>query len=637
MKKKLLLTVIIVVAILCMFAVSVGAVTLAKDSTVTLNGEYKKNGASVTNPVVNLYDNDGDALIWYLDTGKNLVSDKAANLVNVDSEGIISFKTQSIFYNSTTREGVVVVNLRDNVKVSGTDINFDGQIEHFDPTKAESGKDNFNHGFQFGGYSFSVSKSNLQYFYFPITAKTIGARMFQRTSVIVADILPGTPISKIGAMGFYGAENLKEIFIPNDITTLYVSQDGGVFQECRALEKVIFEEKSTLVNAGYATFKDCNSLTELYLPNSVKTLGREFVRNAKKLETFSFGASFEYFTMFGTDADSAHMWVFYSCGSLKNVYMPATFALISDEYAYDDLVNQFIMNNETKVYIGDDRLDTFDRIFDNAGSFTFFFTGTEEDIGKIKDRLAYTVNNGSLTSALSNPNKIYSYDEYIAAGSPSGSCAVYGYNVCDAFYNSTHDIQTKGENKCCGICSNCGKKEMLENPEHTYTYVFNDNGVISLLAQITVKQVCSFCQDEIVEDSIPAIFENYGSSSSMTGVGVHQKTKVNEKALADYAKLTGNENVYNYGIFAGVAVDRDGTEYDGDLVAVNGTAVSAKNSEKSVVASFANTDYTILTIKITGVTAGDQIYFGTFATVGNNVTYVTGNTEGNKAEAQTIA
>jgi hypothetical protein len=214
---------------------------------------------------------------------------------------------------------------------------------------------------------------------------------------------------------------------------------------------------------------------------------------------------------------------------------------------------------------------------------------------------------------------------------------VYGYNRCDAFYGSEHNPQTQEGNNCCGVCSRCKEISLLENPEHTYTYVFNDNGVISLLAQITVKQVCSFCQDEIVEDSIPAIFENYGSSSSMTGVGVHQKTKVNEKALADYAKLTGNENVYNYGIFAGVAVDRDGTVYDGDLVSVNGTAVSATNPEKSVVASFANTDYTILTIKITGVTAGDQIYFGTFATVGNNVTYVTGNTEGNKAEAQTVA
>ena len=619
MKKKLFLTVVIIVAILCMFAVSVGAVALTKDSTVTLNGTYTKDGASVTNPVVNLYDNDGDALIWYLDNDENLVSDKAANLVNVDSEGVISFKTQSIFYNSTTREGVVVVNLRDNVKVSGTDINFDGQIKHFDPTKAESGKDDFNHGFQFGGYSFSVSKSNLQYFYFPTTVKTIGARMFQRTSVIVADILPGTPISKIGAMGFYGAENLKEIFIPNDITTLYVSQDGGVFQECNSLERVIFEENSTLENAGYSTFKACSSLKELRLPDSVKTFGREFLRGASSLVTFSFGASFEYFTMYGTDPDSAHMWVFYSCGSLKNVYMPASFALVSDQYKFDSYVAK------------DDRLDTFDRVFNNAGSFTLFFTGTKEEIETLKTRIAYTEENQSLVSALNN---ISSYDEYVTAGSPTGSRAVYGYNVCDAFYNSVHDIKVEGENKCCGVCANCGLTEMLENPTHTYEWIFNGGKDISYTVAFKAENKCKFCatanqDEEIVE--IGAILYSNGISIDETDyTGIYEQIKVDKTALEEYSKIS--EKAFDYGIFALVAGEAQTSApiTKGE----NGKGVAV--DQNTVFASFTGTEYTYLRIKITGIPNGSSIFCGAYLVIGDDIVYVSNKQEGKEVNKYTM-
>lgn len=200
MKKKLLLTVVIIVAILCMFAASVSATTINKDTTVTLDGSFTDvNGNAIT--TVNLYDNDGDALIWYLNTDGKLVSAKIASLVTVDSEGVISFTDKTIFKSSNTAKSVVAVNLRDNVKVSGTDINWDGQIKHFDGSKGtNSGIDMDETGFQFGTYG--GSGYTIQYFYFPTTTETIVKRMFQGTPVKVADIEPGTPISTIGVLVF---------------------------------------------------------------------------------------------------------------------------------------------------------------------------------------------------------------------------------------------------------------------------------------------------------------------------------------------------------------------------------------------------------------------------------------------------
>ena len=617
MKKRLFLTVLVVAALLCIFAVSISATTINKDTKVTLSGDFTIGEETVTNPQVNLYDSDGDALIWYLDVDKKLVSDKIANVVSVSEDGIISFKSQTQFYKSSTRNGVVVVNLRDNVKVSGTDIDFDGQIKHFDPSKAQNAQDNFSHGFQFGGYSFSTSDSYLQYFYFPITAESIGPRMFQKTSIIVADILPGTPISKVGAMAFYYAINLKEIFIPNDIETLYISQDGGLFEGCNSLESVVFEENSRLENAGYGTFWNCYSLKELYLPNSVKTIGRHFVRGASNLEVFSFGASFEYFTMFGNEPDSSHMWVFYGCNKLKRVYMPATFALLDDEYAFNDYVAK------------DDRLDTFDRAFSNAGSFTLYFTGTKEEIETLKTRISYTEENQSLANAL---NKVYSYDEYVAAGSPEGSMCVYGLNTCETFYGGKHNLTVAEGNTCSGVCDRegCGLFELVENPIHTNEWIFNGGKAISYTTAFTAEHICKFCQT--VEDSqtIGVILYSDGISyDEKDYTGVYEQIKVNKIALETYATLSGQE--FDYGIFALAA-----GEAETSAPIAKGQDGKATADDKTVYASFTGTEYTYLRIKITGLSNGSSIFCGAYLIIGDNVIYVSNKQEGTEVAKYTM-
>ncbi|MBQ3590240.1 MAG: hypothetical protein II980_07330, partial [Clostridia bacterium] len=217
MKKKLILFLLVLIATMCLFVVSASATEIGLDTTVTLDGSFTDaNGSTVT--AVNLYDADGDALIWYLNTDGKLVSAKIASVVTVNSEGVISFTDQSIFLNSTPRKSVVVVNLRDNVKVSGTDINWDGQIKHFDDSKGTDSDTNIaSTGFQFGTYS--DSGFTIQYFYFPTSTESIVKRMFQGTPVKVVDIEPGTPISTMGVLIFYGASKLESIYIPNDIET----------------------------------------------------------------------------------------------------------------------------------------------------------------------------------------------------------------------------------------------------------------------------------------------------------------------------------------------------------------------------------------------------------------------------------
>ena len=510
--KKLLLAILTVAVLSCLFAICISATTINSETVITLYGDLKDtNGSTVTE--VKLYDSEGDALIWYLNVEGKLVSDKIANLISVDENGVISFTDQKIFYGSHSAKACIAVNLRDNVKVSGTDINFDGQIKHFDASKGEDTDTGFAPtGFQFGTYSFSGS--TIQYFYFPKSAESTVKRMFQGTPVRVVDIDAGTPIKKLGLLTFYGASKLTEIFIPNDIEVITSLPDQGMFQNCTSLSRVEFEQNSTLWDAGHCTFYYCSSLKELYLPNSVKTVGHQFAR-ASGLEVVSLGASFEYFTMKydGKDPDQNHMWVFWGCSKLKTVYMPASFALISDTYNYDDLT------------ANDERLDTFDRIFNESGSFTLCFTGTEEEIYKLKARAACTTENNSLINSLKT---IYSYEEYIEAGSPSGSLAVYGFNPCDTFYNGEH--------------------------KSTSNYVFT-----SFVQDCYIVDTCLVCNKEEIKKVLSPMFTFLGYSSN--GEDMCVGYLINQQSIKEYEE--NNEKVkisYGFAVAAGNSnpIDKNG-------------------------------------------------------------------------------
>ena len=543
MKKKIFLMLIIVAILTCVLAASASATTINKDTTVTLDGSFTDaNGNTVTE--VNLYDADGDALIWYLNADSKLVSAKIASVVTVNSEGVISFTDKTIFYENNTAKSVIVVNLRDNVKVSGTDINWDGQIKHFDSSKGEDSDTGFaSTGFQFGNYN--GSGYTIQYFYFPTSTETTVKRMFQSTPIKVADFEPGTSLKKLGLVTFYQAKKLQSIYIPNDLEVISSVSEAGMFQHCSSLSSVTFEENSRLWDAGHNTFYGCSSLKELYLPNSVITIGSEFARGSG-IETFSFGANFQYITRRDSskDPDNSHIWVFYSA-RLKTVYMPASFAILNDEYKFDDYTSN------------DERLDTFDRIFNNAGSFTLIFTGTKEEIETLKTRMSYTQENQSLMSSL---NKIYSYEEYIAAGSPSGSCTVYGYSQCDAFYNGIHENKT------------------------TIEYEAFDKEGEKIVG-------CTKCNHN-EKTAVPALFICLGYSTPEDGrEGLAIGFTVNNEALNEYKAATGK--ALNYGVFA-ILKDRLG---DNDVFAQDGTAI-----EGSINADITSYEFAAFELRIVGFT-----------------------------------
>ena len=523
----------------CLFALSVGATAIDQNSTFTLQGNFVDvNGNSVSQ--VNLYDSDGDALIWYLNTDGKLVSDKAANLISVSEAGVASFSNQAAFYQKSARAGVVVVNLRSNVKNS--QVNYDGEIKHFgnEGDNDIANRDtNCTTGFQFGGYN--VKNAQIQGFYFPMSAESILRRMFQNTPVRIADIEPGTPISDVGINAFYGAKNLTSILIPNDIVSFKCKDGEGAFTNCTSLATVVFEENSILRDGGMATFYNCSSLTSLILPNSVETVGRHFLRGCSSLVEFSFGANFKYITV-DVNIDRGNVWIFYSCSSLKRVYMPATLQINNPSYEWD-------------------------KIFSNAGNCTYFITGDKDQAEAIAETLKAAGDNDSFTSAYNSGNKLYSYSDYIAKGGANkiSNCVVYNYSPCDAFYNSSHSYQ---------------------NEAITYTS-YAKNGVKHL----------SGCTNEgcIKEERIdaPALFTCLGYSVPNDGgdeivVGY----EINLDAMAEYKSyLSKMEKTLTLGVFAGLKA----------TLLENDVFTDGKTTEGVITAEVSSDDYVSFELRMTGV------------------------------------
>ena len=529
MKKKVILSMLIAVVMMCIFAITISATTIYKDTTVTLNGSFTVGNESVTNPTVNLYDEDGYALVWYLDTDNKLVSDRAVNLITV-TDNKAKFNDVSKFYGGSQQKGVIVVNLRDDFVSDGL-----STIEKFDSN------------FQFGYYGANRNVP-IQYFYFPKTATEIIDRMFQNTQLMIADIEPGTPISYMGVHAVTQS-NLKEFFVPNDITAFVEKDDIGVFQDTK-LEKITFEEGSQITVIPYRCFYMCNNLKELVLPNTVEEIHERalqltlFDSNAK-LEKLVLGANFKGF--YGITGDN-----FYVRGAANvKVYLPATFTA--------DNVD----------------VNTAHQYFTLCPNATFYYCGTEEQWDALIAKISLGKN-----GATGNDS-----GENIITAKANGK-VVFNYNPCDAFYNGVHSISQI--NPCVAECSICKEKTVSHISDYESLVVEYEKGFMAN-GKKTVACTNEGCSHNVTEE-MSALFTCQGYSAPEDGSGaVVIKFTVHADAVLEYEGLTGK--TVKYGLFA-ASKNALGT---GDILDENGNSING-----SIKADVSDTEYVVLSLKMVG-------------------------------------
>ena len=551
MKKKIIVSMLVVLALMCFMAISISATTISKDSTVTLNGSFTIGEESVTNPVVNLYDTDGYALVWYLNTDNKLVSDRAVNLITV-TDNKAKFNDVSKFYGGTQQKGVVVVNLRDNFVSEGL-----------------TGIKTFDTNFQFGYYG-ANRKPPIQYFYFPVTATEIIDRMFQNTQLIIADIEPGTPISRMGVHAV-AQSNLKEFFVPNDITAFIEQDDLGIFQDTK-LEKITFEEGSQIKIIPYRCFYMCNNLKELILPNSVEEIHYRafqltlFDSNAK-LEKLVLGANFKGFK--GTTGDN-----FYIRGAKSlNVYLPASF-------------------NADNVDV-----NTAHQYFTLCPNATFYYCGTEAEWDRLIAKISLGKNGAVGTDS----------GENIITAKASGK-VVFNYNACDAFYNGVHQEEVEDNNPCwLTDCKNCEKGSLYVGNESTHNYKYK----ASYTNYFANGDKLAICQNancecgkeyEVVDTVAPIISRIKGYATSDDGKEITFGYDIDTDALAYYNELA--DTALELGFVVAVNAYLDGAPLAND-------GTEATLAKGKVVKTVTNAVYSSVDFRLTGkwdnnVTIGDE-------------------------------
>ena len=554
MKRKLILSVLVATVVMCLFAITISATAIDTDTTVTLEGSFMVAEVSVTNPVVNLYDEDGYALVWYLNTDNMLVSDRAVNLITV-TDNKAKFNDVSKFYGGSQQKGVIVVNLRDDFVSDGL-----STIEKFDSN------------FQFGYYGANRNVP-IQYFYFPKTATEIIDRMFQNTQLIIADIELGTPISYMGIHAV-AQTNLKEFFVPNDITAFVEKDDLGVFQDTK-LEKITFEEGSQIKVIPYRCFYYCSNLKELVLPNSVEEVHYRAFQltlwdSNAKLEKLVLGANFKGF--YGTTGDN-----FYVRGANNvKVYLPATF-------------------NADNVDVSKAH-----QTFTLCPNATFYYCGTEEAWDALIAKISLAKNGATGTDS----------GENIITAKANGK-VVFNYNPCDAFYNGEHTKDQEKSNACVEICARCGKLTINHSQDAEVSTSISYESFLANGERITkcLSEGCSLNTNPTVESTAP-LFTCLGYSAPENGDdGISIRYTVNSSAIEEYKKLSGA--TLSYGLFATTKqsigssdiFDKDGNTVNGAIaldVTESGFAfISLKmvgfDTEESKAVEFAIGAYTVTT------------------------------------------
>lgn len=285
MKRKILFIIAMAVIFTCIFAISVSAKAIYKDTDGNVllelefytaddnmvkseyTSKYVVKSYTEYNGGLALYDKDNNPLTWYLVSSDNYSSGNVTHTV-------ASFKTIGEPDDAPIRGQLsggkysyVGINSRRIVSVCFPD---------------DAGISNFN--FSYGGYN-SHNQDNLLFFYGPNTITAINEDFFQETPVIIAELDEEAPIAKFGKKICHEARNLRTFTVPSTVKSFCgdSQNQGATFFNCISLTDVVFGENSVLEKVGNSEFLNCFKLANITLPQSLTYIGGAVFGNCNSL------------------------------------------------------------------------------------------------------------------------------------------------------------------------------------------------------------------------------------------------------------------------------------------------------------------------------------------------------------------
>lgn len=338
--------------------------------------------------------------------------------------------------------------------------------------------------------------------------------------------------------GSLGMQNVKYVRVASHFESIS-------FRNMRSLVEIEYAPGTNIKSIPNMAFVDCHSLEVVRMPNTATSMGSEIV------------------CFWSTSSSSA---------ALKEIYLGANMTTLGTK----NPLNTANVNG-LKIYVPetlDGATYTFSTHFPSKSML--IFTGTKEQAEAF------------------GAQKVISYEEYVASGlAHEAGTIVYGYSVCDAFYDSQHE-RREGDNNPCVIeyCQICNHENIYVGNSSTHKEV--TTVVYESYDKVGSKIVCCTNKGCIhsISTEVPALFKCVGYSAPESGtVAIAVGYLVDDAAIEEFEKITGN--TLKYGVFV-VLKDKLGTNdvFGADGIAANGV----------IYGDISGNTFEMFELKITGFT-----------------------------------
>ena len=493
----------------------------------------------------------------------------------------------------------------------------------------------------------------------PAGIESIPSRAVQGTK-IKSVTFPST-LKTLGSRAFQGCTNITSVKLPASVTVL----NNHVFASCSSLTSIDMSACTGLTEIGEYCF-EATAITSFDFTPFAKTLetlkdgilnkctnlttvtGFELADELESVPANTFGrcplsaisfpkniTSIGYYAYFGHKSMQTEIRIPNGVTSIGDhafvrdsgatavsgvkIYLPALLTTVPDNYNFEYW-------DFAEMYIPSGFVNVPQGFVNgtNETGTVYYYDG---DLNGLNI-------NATHNAALLNAEWVH-VDDFKGASSDK-NIIVYGCNTCELFYKNEHDTKAVEGNPCIGKCKRCDLEALLANPAHVFAWVLNDGGKVSIQAEIKADHKCQYCKTIEKTQVINTIFSTDGYSYENDGKGITQRIKVDKDALKEYSDILGVDS-YNFGIVASLS-SYNNTPIDGNLLTVDSETgkLIATNENATVFGTFADTSYTFIQIKLAGIpTLDTQVYCGAFVVMGNSVTYVCDKDEGNLAILKT--
>ena len=304
--------------------------------------------------------------------------------------------------------------------------------------------------------------------------------------VTIENLSELTQLTTIGDNAFRDSGNLV-FTLPDTVTTL----EAGAFQSAfKSGGSFTINKTSQLTTIGVDAFRDCRTLKSIYIPSSVTNIGSSAFRQTYSLTVLE---NFENCQITELAAD-----VFYEASALKSIKLPKTLTTINGAfYKNQNLALVYLPDSITLI------ADTFtDTQPTNA---VYVYTGKDVSVLSTCARLA----NATIINA----------SDYAETNTYEGVNLVVGYSNCIVYNNGAHGA------------------------------ISSKDIVTSYLEAIKIADQCTTCGMALSTVEISALFTCVGYSVTEYGVGgITIGYTINNKAIEEYTAKTGK--ALKFGTFA---------------------------------------------------------------------------------------